>query len=181
MVFWHTTCWMLWNARNNTILNSVESKPGGILVAIKSVTWQWIAYKKGSVAGYQFSSWCLNPLVCLRWLFEILLFLNYTFGRHFFFGFLGLKLGYMKQDIICIVPQYSSFSFVLMYILLINIIIPYLPSSKKKVDNNILFRQGLVNYLSHFQLNFLRILLYTCFILLQLLSYIILQRSRKKN
>lgn len=52
MVFWHTTCWMLWNARNNAILNSVESEPGGILVAIKSVTWQWIAYKKGSVAGY---------------------------------------------------------------------------------------------------------------------------------
>jgi len=32
-VFWHATCWSLWNARNNVIFNNAEPKPGGILIS----------------------------------------------------------------------------------------------------------------------------------------------------
>ena len=65
LVFWHAACWLLRNARNSVIFNSEEPEPGGILMAIKSIAWQWIAYKKGFAVGYQFSSWFMNPLVCL--------------------------------------------------------------------------------------------------------------------
>lgn len=89
-MFWHVTCWSVWNLRNNIIFRegSIEFVDG--LQKIKSTSRQWVLYKKGIKPGIFFSSWNTNPIGCLHnWSF----WLQYFFMVLIYGGFFWWHLG----------------------------------------------------------------------------------------
>jgi len=63
-LIWHTTIWMIWNARKNVIFNEEAFRVDEIVEEIKMVSWRWsLARLKTTTCLYY--EWHWNPMSCL--------------------------------------------------------------------------------------------------------------------
>lgn len=64
-MFWHCTVWHLWRARNESIYRNNSLSPWQIVERIKISTWSWLKGKNQLRAYNHFSSWLLEPILCI--------------------------------------------------------------------------------------------------------------------
>jgi len=54
----------IWIHRNSVIFNRGVADPSEVCTSMQAKVWSWISTKSRAVA-VSFSSWCLEPLVCM--------------------------------------------------------------------------------------------------------------------
>jgi len=63
-LIWHTTIWVLWKARNDTIFNGQTFEVDELVEEIKVLSWRWLLHRTHSLSCL-FYEWSWNPMFCL--------------------------------------------------------------------------------------------------------------------